>query len=405
MNTDQRPNPLYTLCRRGGMVLFCLLVAAVTGLSATGWADSVYLITGTEDEGAIILDPKQKTAPELTSKLVYVSSGAKGYDLTLQEGTSVTVRHEGSAVTVQSHKESVSSILSRLHVNPSPLEMVGVTVSESGVDLNVASDLTYYEYVTENVSFSTQRVANPDMLEGEEKVVQKGADGVRSSVYEVVWSNGAQLSRQFVEELSTTAVDQIVEYGTKSKAKPAASQNKDPDALLTEHGETAEILRRPHHDRHGLYHGTRRRGHPDRQRHRGPRGLRGRGQERHPPGHPDVYRGQRKRGLRTGRGRGHGGQGQQDRPLLRHLRGVHPVWQANLYRLYSPVTVSRAPGCFGRGPFPFLGALCESITNRGRKLPVNCQFCQLRSGPETDTIGMTYPAGGRRVPFPEFSSE
>ena len=238
MNTDQRPNPLYTLCRRGGMVLFCLLVAAVTGLSATGWADSVYLITGTEDEGAIILDPKQKTAPELTSKLVYVSSGAKGYDLTLQEGTSVTVRHEGSAVTVQSHKESVSSILSRLHVNPSPLEMVGVTVSESGVDLNVASDLTYYEYVTENVSFSTQRVANPDMLEGEEKVVQKGADGVRSSVYEVVWSNGAQLSRQFVEELSTTAVDQIVEYGTKSKAKPAASQNKDPDALLTEHGET-----------------------------------------------------------------------------------------------------------------------------------------------------------------------
>lgn len=238
MNTDQRPNLLYTLCRRGGMVLFCLLIAAVTGLTATGWADSVYLITGTEDEGAIILDPDQKKPPELTSKLVYVSSGAKGYDLTLQEGTAVTVRHEGTAVTVQSHKESVSSILSRLHVYPSPLEMVGVTVSESGVDLNVASDLTYYEYVTENVSFSTQRVANPEMPEGEEKVVQEGADGVRSSVYEVVWSNGAQLSRQFVEELSTTAVDRIVEYGTKSKPKPAASESKDPDALLTEHGET-----------------------------------------------------------------------------------------------------------------------------------------------------------------------
>ena len=237
MNTDQRPNPLYTLCRRGGMVLFCLLVAAVTGLSATGWADSLYLITGTEEGGAIILDPDKKP-PQLTSKLLYVSSGAQGYDLTLQEGTSVTVRHEGTAVTVQSHKESISSILSRLHVYPSPLEMVGVTVSESGVDLNIASDLTYYDYVTENVSFSTQRVANPDMLEGEEKVVQKGADGVRSSVYEVVWSNGAELSRQFVEQLSTTAVDQIVEYGTKSKAKPAPSKTQDPDELLTEHGET-----------------------------------------------------------------------------------------------------------------------------------------------------------------------
>lgn len=238
MNTEQRPNLLYVLCRRGGMLLFCLLVAAVTGLSATGWADSLYLITGTEDEGAILLDPAQKTPPDLSSKLLYVSSGAKGYDLTLQEDTTVTVRHEGTAVTVQSHKESISSILSRLHVYPSPLEMVGVKVSDSGVDLNVASDLTYYDYVTENVSFSTQRVANPEMPEGEEKIIQEGADGVRSSVYEVVWSNGAELSRQFVEELSTTAVDRIVEYGTKSKAKPAPADKEDPDAMLMEHGET-----------------------------------------------------------------------------------------------------------------------------------------------------------------------
>ena len=35
MNTDQRPSLLYSLCRRGGMLLFCLLVATVTGLSAT----------------------------------------------------------------------------------------------------------------------------------------------------------------------------------------------------------------------------------------------------------------------------------------------------------------------------------------------------------------------------------
>ena len=54
----------------------------------------------------------------------------------------------------------------------------------------------------------------------------------------MVWSNGAELSRQFVEELSTTAVDRIVEYGTKSKAKPAPADKEDPDAMLMEHGET-----------------------------------------------------------------------------------------------------------------------------------------------------------------------
>jgi len=218
------------------MVLFCLLVAAVTGLSATGWADSLFLITGTEED-AIILDPDQETPPDLSSQMVYVSSGSRGYDLTLQEGTSVTIRHEGSALTVQSHKESVSSLLSRLHIYPSPLEMIGVKLSDSGVELNVSSELTYYSCVTENVSFNTQRVANPEMPEGEEKVVQEGSDGVRSAVYEVVWSNGAELSRQFVEELSTTAVDQIVEYGT---AKPAAAKTevKEPDAILSEYGET-----------------------------------------------------------------------------------------------------------------------------------------------------------------------
>lgn len=239
MNTDQRPNLLASLCRRGGMMLFCLLVAAVTGLSATGWADSLFLITGTEGEAAIVLDPDQKEAPDLSSQMVYVSNGSRGYDITLQEDTTVTVRHEGSALTIQSRKESVSSLLSRLHIYPSPLEMIGIKLSETGVEVNVASELTYYDYVTETAPFSTQRVANPDMLEGEEKVVQEGADGVRSSVYEVVWSNGAQLSRQFVEELDTTAVDRIVEYGTaKPKPKPAEVKKDSPDDILAEHGET-----------------------------------------------------------------------------------------------------------------------------------------------------------------------
>ena len=237
MNANQRPNLLYTLCRRGGMLLFCLAAAVVTGLSATGWADSLFLITGADD-AAIILEPDQEEAPpDLSSQMVYVSNGSRGYDIMLQEGAAVTVRHEGASLTLQSRKESVSTLLSRLHITPSPLEMIGVKLSETGVELSVSSDLTYYDYVTEKVSFNTVRVANPDLPEGEENVTQEGADGVRSSVYEVVWSNGAELSRQFVEELDTTAVDRIVEYGT-AKPKPEPSSSSEESAVLAEHGET-----------------------------------------------------------------------------------------------------------------------------------------------------------------------
>lgn len=239
MNAYERPSTLYTFCRRGGMVLFCLLVAAVTGLSATGWADSLFIITGADD-AAIILDPEQETPPDFSSQMIYVSNGSRGYDIILQEDTPVTIRHEGSVQTAQANRESVSSLLGRMHIYPSPLEMIGVKLSETGVELNVSSDLTYYDYVSEAVSFTTQRVANPELPEGEERVIQEGADGVRSSVYEVVWSNGAELSRQFVEELDTTAVDRIVEYGTAKPApKPSAKpEKKDPDEILAEHGET-----------------------------------------------------------------------------------------------------------------------------------------------------------------------
>ena len=66
-------------------------------------------------------------------------------------------------------------------------------------------------------------MANPDLPEGTEQVVQEGADGVRTSIYEVVWSGGEELSRQFVEELDSTAVDEVVEYGTAAGSTASRS--------------------------------------------------------------------------------------------------------------------------------------------------------------------------------------
>lgn len=221
MNAHERPNMLYTLCRRGGMVLFCLLAAAVTGLAATGWADSLFLTGG--GDAAAVPDPEGEAAPDLSSRMIYVTNGSRGYDLTLKEGTAVTVRHDGSAQTLQSRQESISALLARLRVHPGPLEMVGVELSGAGVELTVSDRLIYHEYVAETVSFDTRRVPDPEMPEGEEKVIREGAGGVRTSVHEVVWSSGAELSRRSVEELSNTAVDRIVAYGTAKPAPAGAS--------------------------------------------------------------------------------------------------------------------------------------------------------------------------------------
>ena len=193
-------------------MLLVALTMVLTAGAATVQAGALYILTGSSDS-AIILDDAA-SAPEVESQLVYVTTGTTGYDLTLTAGQTVTVRHGGETVTAQSRKETVTALLKRLHIQPGTLDMVGVDISGDGVSVTVDSDIIYYDKVAEDVTFETVRVAAPDLPKGTERVVQEGANGIRTSVYEVVWSNGKEVSRQFVEEVDSTAVDRIVEYGT-----------------------------------------------------------------------------------------------------------------------------------------------------------------------------------------------
>lgn len=231
MKTLLKSRKLRELWKRHRTVAVGLMAAVLTSLAATGWADSLYIITGTEDGTAIVLDSQQEEAPDLSSQLVYVSNGSRGYDVMLNEGISVTIHHEGARLTAQSRRESVSTLLSRLQLTPGPFEMVNVDLSGDSVVLTVSSDISYYQQVFEMDSYDTIRVENPDLAEGEERVTQEGASGLRTAIYEVVWSNGKEISRQFVQELNSTAVDRVVEYGVAREEEeveilPEAEESK-----------------------------------------------------------------------------------------------------------------------------------------------------------------------------------
>ena len=181
-----------------------------TGTAATTWADALYIITGAEKQ-AIVLDGN--STADFSSRLINVTKRSRGSEIYLSAGQTVNIHHNGAMLSARARKESISSLLKRLHIEPSPIEMVSVDLSH-GVTLTVASDITYYDTVVEEVDAPVLRVPNARMAAGTETVVQEGQGGIRTSVYEVIWSNGVQLSRQFVEELDTTAVPRIVEYGT-----------------------------------------------------------------------------------------------------------------------------------------------------------------------------------------------
>lgn len=223
MHTQHLRKKLHELWRRHRTALFAFASMLCVSWIATDWAGALYIVTGTDDT-AIVLD-KDAQIQDFSSQLIQLSTGRSGYDVTLSEGQTVVVSHNGTQSSVRSKAETISALLKRLHMEPGPLEMVLVDLSDSTVKLTISSEVTYYESVTEDAAYETVRRANPQLPQGTETVVQAGADGVRTSIYEVIWSGGELVSRQFVEELDSTAVDEVIEYGTA--VEPAALSAQD----------------------------------------------------------------------------------------------------------------------------------------------------------------------------------
>ena len=234
-NTNDLRKKLHVLWNRHCLTVFTLVAVVGTSYAAMNHADALYILTGVEDS-AIVLDDEADTT-DLSSQLVFLSSNSTGYDVTLTAGQRAQITYNGTVLTAETREETVSALLDRLEIHPSPLEMVAVDFSDDGVELTVASELTYYDQVEEPATYETVRVANPSLPKGTEKVVQEGADGVRTSIYEVVWSGGEEISRQFVEELESTAVNEVVEYGTAVASTRAGvasvSKNTDGSGILT----------------------------------------------------------------------------------------------------------------------------------------------------------------------------
>lgn len=218
--------------------LFALAAAVLVSATATSWAGALYVLTDTDDT-TIVLDGSVKS-PDLSSQLVYLKSGRAGFDIMLKAKQTVTVHQQDVTTVLQSEKrESISSLLARSGITPAPLDMIGVDVSDDTVEITITSQLTFFDTVTEDVQYRTIRKPNPDLAEGTEQVVQEGKDGVRTSIYEVVWSGGQLASRHFVEELDSTAVDEIVEYGTSTEEVApsdrilSVQKNEDGSGILT----------------------------------------------------------------------------------------------------------------------------------------------------------------------------
>ena len=193
------------LCR----CLTLMMLLSVTVAGATGWAQALYLFS--DENGSAALDASN---PGIDSVLLNLETGKSGENAMLTAGTLVTVRRGGETITATARQETVKAFLQRMDIIPSSREMVGIELMENSVTLTISDHLTVYERVTETAPYKTVYRETTTLPEGQERVARQGRDGQRTAVYEQTWVSGQLVTSQYVEEISSTAVDEIIERGT-----------------------------------------------------------------------------------------------------------------------------------------------------------------------------------------------
>ena len=194
------------LCR----CLTLLMLVSVSAAGVTGWAKALYLYSEA-DGSAAALDGSHSG---IDSLLLNLETGESGENAQLTPGTMVTIRWGGETLTATAQAETVEEFLSRMGIVPGAREMVGIELMENSVVLTISDHLTVYERVTEEALYATVYRSTPDLPMGEERVARPGIDGRHTAIYEQTWVSGELATTQYVEEVSTTSVDEIVERGT-----------------------------------------------------------------------------------------------------------------------------------------------------------------------------------------------
>jgi len=219
-----------------------VLVLTLSTQSVDGIADAMYVVS----EDAYIHVNELTPDVFVTNAAADLVSYANGKDILLSYGQNVTISYQGQELSTTSNSETVTSLLRRLDIKTSPLEMVAVAFEEDQVRICIDSEFIFYEHdttITEHETVYQYSNQKPSWYEG---VVQAGSDGVYSEIYEVIYQDGEEISRQLIDIIDTEPVQTIIEIGTlenfANNADPVAQILTNEDGTGTITLENGEVL-------------------------------------------------------------------------------------------------------------------------------------------------------------------
>lgn len=201
--------------RRCWQVAFALLLCTVMALEAAPQlsANALYLLT--DGITTVVAGGTERVD---AGRILLMGAESAGTDVVLEPERKVVIRHADSELYATSRsEESVSALLQREGIHVGELEMVRVDLSGEDILLDIASDFTYYETASEAAAYQTVYQTDYTLAKGETKVTQAGRQGRHEVTYEVVYADGAFVSRQAVSERTVDVVNEVVSTGTLVK--------------------------------------------------------------------------------------------------------------------------------------------------------------------------------------------
>ena len=174
-------------------------------------------VSAAEREEEAVLDSREEIFVTTSATLTSRSSAA---EVTFPAGTEGVIRSADAQRTVETREETVAQLLGRLRMEVSPIEMVSVDLTADPIEIVIDSQLILYE-VDETITPGEVVYVDSNILPTWcEQVVEQGHDGVKRTVYEVVYSQGQEVSRQLVEETDTEPVTTVIRRGTLDNFAP-----------------------------------------------------------------------------------------------------------------------------------------------------------------------------------------
>lgn len=193
-------------------------IYTVTSDAGLDYASSA-LYTAPHDAGTadvqLILNKGQEV--QVSTTVQAVSASAKRNDSGVQLlAASVDGEDEqdSETTTVTSRRETVANLLRRSHVKVDEDEMVVVDLSSGSPVITVCRQYTHLRNVPVETAFDEERIADPLMAKGTEKIITPGVPGNVTETYLDTYVMGKLEKTQLVSTTADNSVTQVVEYGT-----------------------------------------------------------------------------------------------------------------------------------------------------------------------------------------------